>query len=571
MLDDFIQEERKLGAIIMKYAQAGISDIHVCLAGYLFDHMPGPTMFLCSRKDQARKFGIERFGPMIAQSKALRGTFRLGKQNHETLTYKESSSGPLILAGAGSANEFISNPFRWIFVDEYDDIGEIPSHGDPWAVLRKRQGEYETRVRCGAFGWAHPTLPDRGIAKLYADLSDQREWVIDCPHCGEAVIMDWEHVRIDDQDADTARYECPHCTEVITDSQRWRATREGRFVSQLEPSESARRRFIGYHVSKLCHPRVELRNIAADFLDCRTESQLKVFHNKVMGRPYLPVSVVLTEPMVRSKEHGQHRMKQCPRDTWKITAGVDVQKPQTNPTLYYTIVAWTRSANAVLLDYGRVRGWTVLDQVLRNAHFRASGAQDELRISACAIDHGYETQQVYEFCRQHHGGVPCVPYKHTPGVKEDQPTRLKTTTNPLAPELGAMRRLETCRLYWMDRVLGRFSPTQDSTVGGSIVLPPNVDAEFVNHILAPKRFEREDEHGHLKADYVKEEGRRDDWLQCLVGAEIMAVARGLDKLHRVQAAKPRHHGVTSGLREEHTGFGRRRTGRYRRRRRGRTC
>ncbi len=110
------------------------------------------------------------------------------------------------------------------------------------------------------------------------------------------------------------------------------------------------------------------------------------------------------------------------------------------------------------------------------------------------------------------------------------------------------------------------------SVGGSIVLPPNVDAEFVIHILAPMRFEKEDEHGHLKADYVKEEGRRDDWLQCLVGAELMAVAKGLDKLHqRRQATTTRHEQVTTGLRERDPGFGRQRrgTGRYRSRRRGR--
>ncbi len=571
-LNQFFDEPAKRGIITMKPAQGCWSDIEVTRCGYLFDHLPGPTMFLFTTDNQARKFGLERFDYMIDQSPALLERFSLGKSNHETMHYKESLGGPLILAGSGSVNNFISNPYRWIFVDEYDDIGEIPRHGDPFDLLEKRQGEWDTRQRCGLFVWAHPTRPDVGIAKIYADLSDQREWTIDCPLCHASFVPSWDHVVIDDRDPETARYFCPHCDEELSDPKRWAACRRGRFESQLVPEVARKREFIGYHFSKLCHHRIALRTLARQYCNCHTEQQLKVFYNKVLGLPYMPSSVVLTEAMVRAKVDDRHVNTSCPSDTLFITAGVDVQKPKQNPTLYYVIEAWTRRGTAVVLEYGRVRGWRVLHHKLASFESRRSRSKESLRIAGCGIDYGYETRQVYTFCQQNHGGVPCVPFKHTPGVREDDPTRVKAAFDPLQPELGSIKRVETHRTYWMDRVLGRFSPVEDETIGGGVILPANVDREFVNHVLANVRIEAEDEHGHPKAVYVKDEVQRDDWLQAMVGAEVMAVAKGLDRVHNVAAEGDRsaQREVAEGLVTSETRVRQRQPGsrRYRSRHRG---
>lgn len=572
ILDALFNEPDKLGWVVKKYAQAGISELYCTLVGWFYCFMPGPTIYLCSRKDDARKFGIERFDYMIEQSRSLRKIFRRGKSHNETMYYKESSGGALTLGGAGSANDFISKPARHVAADEYDDIGIIPKHGDAWEVLGKRLGAYETRVRTTRCAWAHPTHPNFGIAKLYRTQTDQRTWMIRCPHCGKRFKPAWDQVKIDDGDPGTARHECPHCTKVITDAQRWQASRDGEFVSQLPAADQAKRRYIGFHISKLCVPRLALLDLAFEYCNCISEAQLRVFYNKVLGEEYLPASTVITEDMVRQREDHRHVDRTCPSDTLFVTAGVDVQKPKHTPTLYFAAVAWTALGTGVVLEYGRVRGWMVLHNWLVSFHSRKSDSSDELRISACAIDHGYETQQVYSFCRQEHSGVPCIPFKHTPGVTEDQPTRVKERPDPLRPELGSIKRIETSRTYWMDRALGRFNPDQDPALGGSIILPHGMDQEFVNHILASIRVEREDEHGHPIIDYVKEEGRRDDWLQCLVGAEIVAVARGLDKLHQLVPAGPprKQREVAEGLVEPQT---RERqidpTGRYRRNRRSR--
>jgi len=548
MIDAFILEPLKLGIVVMKYAQAGISDLFITLLGYLYDFEPGPVIFVCSRKDQARKFGLERFDYMIDHSPALRKKFRRGKANNETLYYKEAEGGPLMLAGSGSANEFISNPARYGAVDELDDVGVIPGHGDAWHVLEKRLGEYKTRVRCGLFGWAHPGIPGHGIAKIFKDDSDQREWTFDCPHCEGPISPDWDiNVRIDENDPETAVFVCQHCGCEISDAQRWRATRAGRFESQLPPEEARKRRYIGFHVSKLCHPRITVLELAVTFCACTTEPQLKVFYNKDMGKPYLPASFMLTEEMIRQREREIGR-RRIPEDTFVITCGVDVQKPKQNPTLYFVVSAWTVRGTEVVIEYGRVQGWSILDVLLREFHATAPSDR-EMRIALCMIDHGYETKQVYSFCRQDHAGVPCLPYKHTPGVKEDAPTRAKTTVDPLRPELGALSRIETCRTYWMERALGRFPVDLDEVNAGGIILPHGVDDEFVNHCLANIRSEELDEHGHPVVEYIKEVNRRDDWLQCLVAAEIGAVAKGLDRQHKAIPTAPpkRQKEIAEGL------------------------
>lgn len=537
MLDVLYDEPTKAGWVCMKPAQAGVSELYVTLLGWLYCHVAGPVIYLCSRKEDARKFGLERVQYMIDRSPQLRRIFRRGRANNETMYYKEAAGGALHLGGAGSANDFISKPARHVGCDEYDDIGLIPKHGDPWAMLEGRLGAYGTRCRTTRCAWAHPTHPGFGVAKLYRDQTDQRTWCLLCPDCGELFKPLWDHVTIAVEDDPTsATFACPHCGVVLPDAQRWRAAERGRFVSQLPEAEAATRSLAGFHFSKLCTPRVALADLAKQYLACRTEAQLRVFYNKVLGLPFEPASVVITEGAVLERADERHTDRTCPTDTAFIVGGVDVQKPKSNPTLYWAVAAITRRTLMWVLEYGRCRGWGALHEILATWSSPVRETKRALRIRAAAIDCGYVTRQVYDFCRVGHAGVEVVPYKHTPGVTPDEQHRIKTTTDPLRPELGPLKRVETNRTHYMDRVADRFHAEPGQA--GGIVLPRGVDRTFINHLLAPTRIEQEDEHGRLGAHWVKEVEAHDDWYQALVGCELMAVALGVDRLYQYDDPRP---------------------------------
>lgn len=534
------------GTVFMKPTQSAGSEIQITKIGHLVTYDPGPMLYLCSTQDLARDFSIDRFSYMIESAPDLKKRFALGKKNRETTFVKEFVGGKLSIAGAGSPNKLISKAARFVFMDEEDRLEDFPGMGSAREIAEKRVSEYETRMRTGIFSWAHPTVPDRGVALTFETQSDKREWILDCPHCGDSYIPDWDDVEITDRKPATARYLCPNCGDEVTDLERWRATKKGRFESQLDPDDPEPR-FVGFHVSRLCHPRVSLLDLAKKFCACHSESQLQVFHNMEMGRPYIDASFVITLEAIRNKIDNRHKRLTTPSNTLFITSGIDVQKGPEQPTLYYATCGWTGDGNGVVIDYGKLLGFLALDALLRK--FTAKKGSEDLRIAGAGIDYGWKTREVYSFCRKNHGGVPCIPVKHTPGVMPHDPTRHKKTKDPLHPEYGNLGRVELCRDHWMDRMLGRFHPEADPGIGGSIVLPIGISQEFESHVKSARRVEIIDRHGHPRLAWEKEKHESDDYLQALVYAEVIAVALGLDRLHEEIPQRPpdQDAGIREGL------------------------
>jgi phage terminase large subunit GpA-like protein len=536
ILDAFDDSPWCQGWVLMKPAQSQGSEVGITLLGYLFTYEPGPVLFVCSTGESAKAFSYDRFEYMIEHSPMLRTRFLHGRQEHETRLVKPAIGGTLAITGSNSPNPLISKPCRYVFMDEEDRLPDFPGVGAARSLAEKRVSEFQTRCRTGIFSWAHPTTPDRGVAATYYGQSDQREWTFDCPHCAEPIVPKWHHVHIIERRPETAEYRCPHCSQAITDAQRWAATKAGRFVSQLPEAQARQRRFVGFHMSRLCHPRAALFDLAQQYCACTSESQLRVFFNMVMGEPYQEAQYVLTSMAIEAKRDERLVERRAPEKTLFITAGVDPQKGADQVVLYYTVSAWTPNGNEVLLEYGRLLGWPALDSLLRT--FEAPCGEKKLRIAACGIDYGWKTREVYSFCRQQHGGVPCVPLKHTPGVMPAEPSRRKDTKDPLHPEYGGLVRFEVCRDYWMDRCLGRFHAEADPEIGGSILLPATTSREFIAHIKSARRVEITDKHGHSRITWEKERYERDDWLQDLVYAEVVAVGLGLDRAHEAIPQRP---------------------------------
>lgn len=579
ILDVYLDEPERDGWLFMKPAQVGASEIMVTLILYLSDLLPGPMLYICSTAEQAKGFSTGRFGKAINDSPHLKRLWaeRSTEEERKTTIRKPYSGGYLALTGSGSESGVVSNPMRYVVLDEYDLLKDFPTLGAAPRVAEKRTAEYRTRCRTGIFGFAHPTTPDRGIAAAMDTQADRREWTFDCPNCGEPWSPKWEHVKgLGDRNPDDARLECPSCHKAISDAERWSATRKGRFVSVMAPDEAKRRRFVGFHVTKLCHPRVTLRELAVEYCECRSESDLRVFFNMSMGEPYQDASLVLTEESIVAKaESGERRAARAvPSSCRLVTIGVDVQYPHKRPTMYVRADAWLTDGNDFVIEYLKLAGWDALEAYAATFEVELPDGS-KLKPIGCGIDSGWLTDEVYSFCRRRPAALEWVPMKYDGSVKPDAPVRQKRITDPTRPELGRMLRLELCRGYWMDRQAGRFAPDSDPTIGGSVIVPGSVrrpidqSREFVAHIKANHRVSIVDENGHEKLIWNKDKGERDDWFQAGVYGEVVAVAHGLDRWHEEPPPPPaeRVSEVERGLERDERFSGR--TGRLRRGRRNR--
>ena len=88
---------------------------------------------------------------------------------------------------------------------------------------------------------------------------------------------------------------------------------------------------------------------------------------------------------------------QVPQGVNVITAGVDVQKNR----LVYVVRGWGKDYESWLLDYGEFWGETDKPAVWQRLSTLSQTVYELIPLSWIAIDSGYQTAMVYDFCRQH--------------------------------------------------------------------------------------------------------------------------------------------------------------------------
>jgi len=100
--------------------------------------------------------------------------------------------------------------------------------------------------------------------------SDQKEWMITCPHCGDEHYLIWP----DSIDIDKKCYVCRACKKPIEDDVR----RQGKWVAQRPGAKIS-----GYHISHLMCCWISAEEIIED-----SEGDPAYFANFVLGKPYSP-------------------------------------------------------------------------------------------------------------------------------------------------------------------------------------------------------------------------------------------------------------------------------------------
>src|SRR6185503_1267872 len=99
-----------------------------------------------------------------------------------------------------------------------------------------------------------------------------------------------------------------------------------------------------------------------------------------------------------------YEIGKVPAGVLAITGGVDVQKDR----LMYELVVGARNKESWFIEKGALYGdtsnqaaWTQLDDLLTRTFKRVTGAGNELPIAKLAVDSGYNTQVVYNWCRRY--------------------------------------------------------------------------------------------------------------------------------------------------------------------------
>jgi len=224
--------------------------------------------------------------------------------------------------------------------------------------------------------------------------------VHDCPHCHAAIAASENTVlERDTGEVLWVHYECVGCNEPIEEHHKPAMFAAGRWVAE-KPGVGRPK---GYHLSSLYSPLGWygwLQGVR-DWLEAQADAsgeKLRTFTNTVLALEYIEPGQDVEHEGLRSRAE-PYKLRSVPVGGLMLSAAVDVQKNR----LEVKVKAWGRSEESWLIAYEVIYGdpmqddvWESLDDFLAIGFAHAGG--NTMRILATAIDSGYLTQRVYNFC-----------------------------------------------------------------------------------------------------------------------------------------------------------------------------
>lgn len=385
--------------VFMKGAQVGGTEVLLNFAGFIMDHAPAAALLVQPSVEMAKRFSKQRLNALIENSPSLRTKVKdpRSRDSGNTVLMKDFTGGTLILTGANSAVGLRSLPARYVLGDEVDGWpADADGEGDPFALAVTRTAAFGSKRRILAI--STPTIQGYSrIERLY-ESSDQRRYFVPCLHCGHMQVLQWQQMKWPKGQPGSAHYECSECRAEIRNHEKlemlargeWRATAEGDGLTA------------GFHLSSLYAPAGSITwgELAREFATAeKNKESLQVFVNTRLGETFRQQGEAPDWELLSARAEA-YDLGTVPAGGLMLTAGVDVQRDR----LEVQVRAWGRNKQNWLVDYQQIWGspfeeetWRKLDEFRAKRYQHEYGVQ--LSIEQSAIDSGYATSEVYNYCR----------------------------------------------------------------------------------------------------------------------------------------------------------------------------
>ena len=387
--------------IVMKGAQLGFTECGNNWLGYIIDIAPGPVMMVMPTGDTVKRNSKIRIDPMIEASPSLSKKIaeKRSRDSGNTIFSKDFPGGVLIMTGANSAVGLRSMPVKFLFLDECDGYpSDLDGEGSPIDLAKRRTATFAKRK---IFIVSTPTVQGESAVEGEFESTDQRYYFVPCPHCGAYQKLQWSNLVWTEGHPETVTYTCEHCQQAIHERHKTVMLSHGEWRPTNEANISIRK--VGYHLNSLYSPLgwYSWVDAAREWEDAKKKPEkLKTFINTVLGETWKESGDVPEWQAIYDRREG-YELNKPPSDVALITAGVDVQKDR----LEVEIVGWCKNKRSYSIDYRVLMGdtaalpvWDELAKIVNESWSREDGLI--LPMKMMAVDTGYNTQHVYDFCRR---------------------------------------------------------------------------------------------------------------------------------------------------------------------------
>ena len=393
--------------VFIKGAQVGATEAGFNWLGYIIDIAPGPTLIVTPTESMAKRNSKMRLDPMIDASPALKARIKpaRSRDSGNTTLQKDFPGGTVVMTGANSAVGLRSMPVAKLFLDEVDGYPmDLDGEGSPLDLARART---RTFARRKIFIVSTPTIKGQSVVESEFNETDQRRYYVPCPHCQHKQHLKWENLKWEPGEPETVMYFCEECGAGI--EERWKPwmLKEKAFGGQAEwratNHEHTNPLKVGYHINSLYSPLgwYSWAEAARDWEKAESDAtKQKTFVNTVLGETWEEEGDAPPwENLYNRRE--RYTINVPPVEVVFITVGVDVQKDR----LELEVVGWCRNKRSYSIDFRVLVGdtsspkvWEELGKVVSETWTREDGAILPMRLMA--VDTGYNTQHVYNFCRR---------------------------------------------------------------------------------------------------------------------------------------------------------------------------
>jgi phage terminase large subunit GpA-like protein len=272
-IQDAIGDPTVEQVVIMKSAQAGITEILVNAMLRTIDVAPTPTLYVMPSLEMASALMRTRIRPALEQMPEL-----AAKVRSRTIMHVDVDGAPIEVVGGRSSSALSSRAIGQLFGDELDRLEhDLDGEGDPWTLAMARTATFAARTIVAV---STPTIAGASrIESLYL-ASDQRRLYVACPACGERIVPTLAQLV---EQATGVVWQCPACFHAVDEAGRMALVASG----EWRPSVASPVR--GYHVWTFYSPWVSMAEILKKRAEAATSPELaQTFHNLVLGEPWSP-------------------------------------------------------------------------------------------------------------------------------------------------------------------------------------------------------------------------------------------------------------------------------------------
>ena len=525
--------------VFMKAAQVGATEMGSNWIGYVIHHAPGPMMAVWPTVEMAKRNSKQRIDPLIEESPVLAALIAPARSRDagNTVLAKEFRGGVLVMTGANSAVGLRSMPVRYLFLDEVDGYpSDVEGEGDAISLAEART---RTFARRKIFIVSTPTIAGASAIEREYAASDQRRYVVPCPHCSHRQWLRFEQLRWTKGQPETAAYVCESCDTPIAEHHKTWMLEHGEWRA-LAPGNGGKT--AGFHLSSLYSPVGwrSWRDIAAAWENAVNQASgsaaaLKTFKNTELGETWVEEGEAPDWQRLLERRE-DYRIGTVPEGGLLLVGGADVQKDRIEVSIWAFgrgKESWLVEHRVLMGDTARDAVWKRLAELIAGTWTHACGAV--MPLARIALDTGFATQEAYAFVRACRD-PRVLPVKGVPrgAALIGTPTAVDVAQNGKKLRRGIKIyavAVGIAKLEFYNNLRKAADVREDGVTlsfpAGYVHLP-KIDAEFVQQLCAEQLVTRHDRHGFAVREWHKMR-ERNEALDCYVYARAAACAAGLDR------------------------------------------